>query len=117
MARDGRADGSHVRDEHVGPRGHHAAPVPLGAGLHAAGRPGALGGGGAPRPGGGDARETGAAFELRPLPPGALQLENQLYRLVFDEETRLLRSVTNKISGTALPVEISFAAFKSEVFR
>jgi alpha-mannosidase len=66
---------------------------------------------------GGDVDGTGAAFDLRPLPPGSLQLENQLYRLVFDEETRLLRSVTNKISGTVLPVEISFAAYKSEVFR
>ena len=60
---------------------------------------------------------SGQAFQLRPLPPGALQLENQLYRLLFDEDSRLLRTVTNKISGTALPVEINFAAYKSEVFR
>jgi alpha-mannosidase len=65
----------------------------------------------------GQAGAGGGTFQLRPLPPGALQLENPLYRLRFDEETRLLRTVTNKISGVAQPVEVSFAAYKTEVFR
>jgi len=56
-------------------------------------------------------------FLLSSLPAGAVQLENHIYTLVFDPVTKLLRNVTNKLSGKVVPVDMEFTAYPSTPFR
>ena len=56
-------------------------------------------------------------FSLSPLPEGVIQLENQVYTLQFDSSSRLLTSITNKLSGGSQQVLHSFIGYPSQPFR
>jgi len=56
-------------------------------------------------------------YSLASLPTGAVQLENHVYTLLFDPVTKLLRNVTNKLSGKAVPLDMEFIAYPSTPFR
>jgi len=56
-------------------------------------------------------------YTLHTLPAGTVKLENHVYTLLFDPVTRLLTSVTNKLSGRSLPVHLEFASYPSAAFR
>ena len=56
-------------------------------------------------------------YSLSPLPEGLIQLENQVYSLQFDSQTKLLSSINNKLSGTVHSVENQFIGYPSEPFR
>ena len=58
-----------------------------------------------------------SGFALKSIPDGAVQLENQIYKLVFDAETKLLTNITNKISGEVKVVALEFASYTSKFFR
>ena len=54
---------------------------------------------------------------MNPIPEGAIQLENSELVLLFDEETRMLASITDKRSGEKEDVEVYFAAYPTAQFR
>jgi len=56
-------------------------------------------------------------YSLASLPTGAVQLENHVYTLLFDPVTKLLRNVTNKLSGHIVPLDMEFTAYPSSPFR
>ena len=56
-------------------------------------------------------------YTLHTLPAGTVKLENHVYTLLFDPVTRLLTSVTNKLSGKSLPLHLEFASYPSAPFR
>jgi len=56
-------------------------------------------------------------YSLASLPTGAVQLENHVYTLLFDPVTKLLRNVTNKLSGHVVPLDMEFTAYPSSPFR
>jgi len=58
-----------------------------------------------------------SSIHLKSISEGSLQLENHLYKLLFDPETRLLKTVTNKVSGVVKDVEIKFSSYTSQIFR
>ena len=54
---------------------------------------------------------------LNSIPEGAVQLENQIYKLLFDPETKLLTNITNKVSGEGRAVNLEFSSYTSKFFR
>eukprot|EP00092_Neocalanus_flemingeri_P041867 GFUD01045601.1.p1 GENE.GFUD01045601.1~~GFUD01045601.1.p1 ORF type:complete len:1094 (+),score=331.94 GFUD01045601.1:211-3492(+) len=64
-----------------------------------------------------NSEQTKNPFTLASLPTGAVQLENHVYTLLFDPVTKLLRNVTNKLSGHIVPLDMEFTAYPSTPFR
>jgi len=64
-----------------------------------------------------DSEQAQNPFSLASLPTGAVQLENHVYTLLFDPVTKLLRNVTNKLSGQIVPLDMEFTAYPSTPFR
>lgn len=58
-----------------------------------------------------------SSYSLHSIPEGAVQLENQVYRIVFDPVTKLMTNVTNKLSGVSVPLEMEFVSYPSAPFR
>ena len=56
-------------------------------------------------------------YSLSPIPEGLIQLENQVYSLQFDSKTKLLTTVTNKLSGAVQEVAHQYIGYPSEPFR
>ncbi|XP_055588415.1 alpha-mannosidase 2 [Uranotaenia lowii] len=56
-------------------------------------------------------------FEVRNKQPGDIQLENFKMRLLFDEQSGFLKSVTKKNMGKQIQCAIKFAAYKSAQFH
>ncbi|XP_053668564.1 alpha-mannosidase 2 [Anopheles marshallii] len=61
--------------------------------------------------------EKTKAFEVRSKQPGDIQLENYKMRLLFDEQSGFLKSVTKKHMGKQIQCAIKFAAYKSAQFH
>ncbi|XP_050085096.1 alpha-mannosidase 2 isoform X2 [Anopheles aquasalis] len=61
--------------------------------------------------------EKNKAFEVRNKQPGDIQLENYKMRLLFDEQSGFLKSVTKKNMGKQIQCAIKFAAYKSAQFH
>jgi len=57
------------------------------------------------------------AYKLGHVPEGAVQIENNLYRLLFDPISKLLRNATNKLNGVSMPLDLEFSAYNSAPFR
>jgi len=64
-----------------------------------------------------DSSSDSSPFSLNSLQAGAVQLENHVYSLMFDPVTKLLRNVTNKLSGHSVPLDMEFPAYPSSPFR
>jgi len=58
-----------------------------------------------------------SAYKLGHVPEGAVQIENNLYRLLFDPVSKLMRNATNKLNGVSMPLDIEFSAYNSAPFR
>lgn len=63
-----------------------------------------------------DARPA-VEFEIKGVQPGDIQLENSKIRLLFDEHTGLLRTVTKKDMGKAIQCAIKFGAYRSAQYH
>lgn len=61
--------------------------------------------------------EKNDIFEVRNKQPGDIQLENYEMRLLFDEHTGFLRSVTKKNMGKPIQCAIKFGAYRSAQFK
>ncbi|XP_058812600.1 alpha-mannosidase 2 [Topomyia yanbarensis] len=61
--------------------------------------------------------EKNEIFEIRNKQPGDIQLENFKMRLLFDEQSGFLKSVTKKNMGKQIQCAIKFAAYKSAQFH
>ncbi|KAL9694342.1 hypothetical protein quinque_013627 [Culex quinquefasciatus] len=61
--------------------------------------------------------EKNEIFEIRNKQPGDIQLENTKMRLLFDEQSGFLKSVTKKNMGKQIQCAIKFAAYKSAQFH
>uniref|UniRef100_A0A182IYJ7 Alpha-mannosidase n=1 Tax=Anopheles atroparvus TaxID=41427 RepID=A0A182IYJ7_ANOAO len=61
--------------------------------------------------------EKNKVFEVRNKQPGDIQLENYKMRLLFDEQSGFLKSVTKKNMGKQIQCAIKFAAYKSAQFH
>ncbi|XP_055623115.1 alpha-mannosidase 2 [Toxorhynchites rutilus septentrionalis] len=61
--------------------------------------------------------EKNEIFEIRNKQPGDIQLENYKMRLLFDEQSGFLKSVTKKNMGKQIQCAIKFAAYKSAQFH
>ena len=57
------------------------------------------------------------SFHLKSIPVGAIQLENQIYKLLFDPESKLLNNVTNKVNGASKQINLDFSSYTSQFFR
>jgi len=64
-----------------------------------------------------NSEQVHSPFSLASLPTGAVQLENHVYTLLFDPVTKLLRNVTNKLSGNVVPLDMEYTAYPSTPFR
>ena len=56
-------------------------------------------------------------YSLSSIPEGLIQLENQVYLLQFDSDTKLLSNINNKLSGVVHEVSHQFIGYPSEPFR
>lgn len=56
-------------------------------------------------------------FEIRNKQPGDIQLENYKMRLLFDEQSGFLKTVTKKNMGKPIQTAIKFAAYRSAQFH
>jgi len=56
-------------------------------------------------------------IQLKGIPRGAVQLENQIYKLLFDESSKQLKTVTNKVNGVRKEVNLQFSSYTSEFYR
>lgn len=56
-------------------------------------------------------------FDVKSKPSGDIQLENNLMRLLFDEKTGFLKTVTRKNEGKPRQCAIKFAGYKSAQFH
>lgn len=56
-------------------------------------------------------------FDVKPIQPGDIQLENGKIRLLFDEHTGFLKTVTKKDMGKPIQCAIKFAAYRSAQYR
>ncbi len=56
-------------------------------------------------------------FSLSSIPEGVIQLENQVYLLQFDSDSKLLSNVNNKLSGVTHEVSQQFIGYPSQPFR
>ncbi|CAO1425015.1 unnamed protein product [Diamesa hyperborea] len=63
------------------------------------------------------AKEGQQEFDIRGKQSGDIQLENYKMRLLFDEESGFLKSVTKKNMGKSIQVGIKFGAYKSAQFH
>ncbi|XP_037033784.1 alpha-mannosidase 2 [Bradysia coprophila] len=61
--------------------------------------------------------ETVNLFEIRNKQPGDIQLENYKMRLLFDEQSGFLKTVTKKNMGKPIQCAIKFAAYRSAQFH
>lgn len=61
--------------------------------------------------------EKYGSFHLKSIPDGAIQLENQIYKLLFDPESRLLNNVTNKVNGVSKQINLDFSSYTSQFYR
>lgn len=52
-------------------------------------------------------------FEIEPIRPGDIKLENQNLRVSFDEKTGLLSSIVDKNTGISQRININFAGYQS----
>jgi len=60
---------------------------------------------------------TQLPYSLAPLPRAGIQLENQVYKLEFDSQTKQLVGVTNKLEGRRRQVSLQLFAYPSQPFR
>lgn len=58
-----------------------------------------------------------STFEIRNKQPGDIQLENYKMRLLFDEQSGFLKTVTKKNMGKPIQCAIKFAAYRSAQFH
>lgn len=58
-----------------------------------------------------------SVFDIKAKQPGDIQLENSKMRLLFDEKTGFLKTITKKNVGKAIQCAIKFAAYKSAQFH
>lgn len=56
-------------------------------------------------------------FDVRNKQPGDIQLENYNMRLLFDEQSGFLRTITKKNMGKPIQCSIKFAAYRSAQFH
>lgn len=56
-------------------------------------------------------------FVAKSKPPGDIQLENPKMRLLLDEQTGFLRTITKKGAGRPMQCSIKFAAYRSAQFH
>uniref|UniRef100_A0A336MSP4 Alpha-mannosidase n=1 Tax=Culicoides sonorensis TaxID=179676 RepID=A0A336MSP4_CULSO len=56
-------------------------------------------------------------YSVKPKPPGDIQLENPKMRLLFDEQTGFMKSLTKKGMGRSMQCAIKFAAYRSAQFH
>lgn len=63
-----------------------------------------------------DARPA-VEFEIKGVQPGDIQLENGKIRLLFDERTGLLKTVTKKDMGRPIQCAIKFGAYRSAQYH
>lgn len=56
-------------------------------------------------------------FEVKGVQPGDIQLENNKMRLLFDERTGLLKTVTKKNMGRPIQCAIKFGAYRSAQYH
>jgi len=56
-------------------------------------------------------------YSLSPIPDGIIQLENLVYTLQFDSNTKLLTTIKNKLSGVIQQVSHQFIGYPSQPFR
>lgn len=61
--------------------------------------------------------ENHKIFEVRNKQPGDIQLENYKMRLLFDEQSGFLKTVTKKNVGKPIQCAIKFAAYRSAQFH
>lgn len=61
--------------------------------------------------------EKNTVFDVRNKQPGDIQLENTEMRLLFDEQSGFLKSVTKKDMGKPIQCAIKFAAYRSAQFH
>lgn len=61
--------------------------------------------------------ESVNSFEIRNKQPGDIQLENYKMRLLFDEQSGFLKTVTKKNMGKPIQCAIKFAAYRSAQFH
>lgn len=65
-----------------------------------------------------DEKSTTTVFDIRGKQSGDIQLENFKMRLLFDEQSGFLKSITKKsMAGKAIQCAIKFAAYKSAQFH
>ena len=65
-----------------------------------------------------DSDKEGEPYSLLPLPRDELiQLENQVYTLQFDSQTKLMSSIVNKVSGVTQEISHQYVAYPSQSFR
>lgn len=58
-----------------------------------------------------------SVFEVRNKQPGDIQLDNNKMRLLFDEQSGFLKTVTKKNVGKAIQCAVKFAAYRSAQFH
>ena len=56
-------------------------------------------------------------YSLSSIPEGLIQLENQVYSLQFDSETKLMTTINNKLSGVVQQVSHQYIGYPSQPFR
>lgn len=56
-------------------------------------------------------------FDMKGIQPGDIQLENTKLRLLFDEHTGFLKTVTKKDMGRAMHCAITFGAYRSAQYH
>lgn len=61
--------------------------------------------------------DTVNLFEIRNKQPGDIQLENYKMRLLFDEQSGFLKTITKKNMGKPIQCAIKFAAYRSAQFH
>lgn len=56
-------------------------------------------------------------YEIKAKPPGDIQLENPKMRILFDEQSGFMKSITKKGVGKSMQCAIKFAAYRSAQFH
>lgn len=67
--------------------------------------------------GGDDNSSLGPSFDIKSVQPGDIQLENNKMRLLFDEKTGFLKTVTKKQMGKPQQCAIRFGAYRSAQYH
>lgn len=56
-------------------------------------------------------------FDVKATPPGDIQLENNKMRLLFNQKSGFLKTITRKNSGRSMQCAVRFAAYRSAQFH